>query len=225
MTLDSKIGRYLQEMRAQSAGRPVGIPSLSRLIWRFRLDVPRPLLWPFWVRCLSFGAFIDAIAYLYQHMPFWHYPRMGWIGYSAMGLTYGIGMSAVKSVRGRQFKLSRWYDADHAVREVGYFREFGSGFASYPSIHDFVQKLPSANEERIVAYLKSGHVGDVCLEKTNDVIDPKKAIKLRIDSYSDGVWEWRADLAYYVETYHVRLPDEFVKHVEANRWTVPPKLA
>jgi len=30
---------------------------------------------------------------------------------------------------------------------------------------------------------------------------------------TDGVWAWPNVLAYYVERYHCRLPDEFVSHV------------
>jgi hypothetical protein len=40
---------------------------------------------------------------------------------------------------------------------------------------------------------------------------------------TDGVWVWPADLAYYIETYHVRLPDEFAEHAASNSW-IPPKL-
>ncbi|WP_431683493.1 hypothetical protein [Kitasatospora sp. KL5] len=32
---------------------------------------------------------------------------------------------------------------------------------------------------------------------------------------------WRADLAHYVERYHLRLPPAFLEHAAANGW-VPP---
>ncbi len=39
----------------------------------------------------------------------------------------------------------------------------------------------------------------------------------------DGIWAWYADLVYYVEKYHVRLPNEFMEHMKMNNWMVPPE--
>jgi hypothetical protein len=35
------------------------------------------------------------------------------------------------------------------------------------------------------------------------------------------VYAWPEDLAYYLERYHVALPDEFLKHLAAAKWTPP----
>jgi hypothetical protein len=32
---------------------------------------------------------------------------------------------------------------------------------------------------------------------------------------SDGDWVWRQDLAYFVERYRIRLPEEFLRHVRS----------
>lgn len=32
---------------------------------------------------------------------------------------------------------------------------------------------------------------------------------------------WPLDLPYYVERYHVVVPDEFVEHMKRNEWRVP----
>jgi hypothetical protein len=39
---------------------------------------------------------------------------------------------------------------------------------------------------------------------------------------SDGVWLWTNALAYYVQHYHFRVPDEFVRHMQQRNWTPPP---
>jgi hypothetical protein len=38
---------------------------------------------------------------------------------------------------------------------------------------------------------------------------------------TDGQYAWPSDLAYYVERYHVRLPDDFVSVIAAHGWRVP----
>lgn len=40
---------------------------------------------------------------------------------------------------------------------------------------------------------------------------------------ADGTWAWYGDLAYYVEKYHVRLPNEFIEHMKMNNWMVSPE--
>jgi hypothetical protein len=42
------------------------------------------------------------------------------------------------------------------------------------------------------------------------------------DIMIDGVYAWPGDLPFYVRRYHVRLRDDFVAHMRANGWTVPP---
>ena len=37
-----------------------------------------------------------------------------------------------------------------------------------------------------------------------------------------GQWVWQGGLAYYVETYGVGLPEEFVEHMKASAWVVSP---
>ncbi len=34
---------------------------------------------------------------------------------------------------------------------------------------------------------------------------------------SDGKYEWRSDVIYYVDKYDMELPDEFIQHVLAQR--------
>lgn len=55
-----------------------------------------------------------------------------------------------------------------------------------------------------------------------DVLDPDGPDLPGIGSmYTDGTWIWREDLRYYLATYHVALPDDFVKHIRALDYTAP----
>jgi hypothetical protein len=107
------------------------------------------------------------------------------------------------------------------LREVGYFREFDRWFAKYPSIREFIRDSPAPDEELIVRYLESGRIEDTCLGNFTDVVDPNGKRDLHPHGFNDGVWEWRGDLAYYVKTYHLQLPDEFIEHMRQNDWKVP----
>ena len=41
---------------------------------------------------------------------------------------------------------------------------------------------------------------------------------------TDGVWVWPKGLAIYVERYHIRLPDEFIRHMEKKNFSIPEDL-
>jgi len=49
MTLDSKINRFMSEMREQGVGERRAAPPLIRLLWKLRLDVAPPAYWRPWV--------------------------------------------------------------------------------------------------------------------------------------------------------------------------------
>ncbi|WP_282205350.1 hypothetical protein [Kitasatospora fiedleri] len=38
---------------------------------------------------------------------------------------------------------------------------------------------------------------------------------------TDGSWMWPSELAYYVETYHVELPADFLDHMASHGWITP----
>jgi hypothetical protein len=57
----------------------------------------------------------------------------------------------------------------------------------------------------------------------SDVLASDAVPVARLAVLTDGAWIWPADLAHYVERYHVRLPGEFVEHAAGRGWT-PPAL-
>lgn len=78
---------------------------------------------------------------------------------------------------------------------------------------------------KIVAYLRSGfpfleELGySYCRFK-----DGPPDSQMGCRTFTDGIWEWPEGLAIYLEQYHVRLPDEFIKHAEENNFILPDKL-
>ena len=55
----------------------------------------------------------------------------------------------------------------------------------------------------------------------HDELNEQRPIIGPLIIHSDGVWQWPADLAYYVDHYHVALPAEFLTHLERQRFQPP----
>jgi hypothetical protein len=103
------------------------------------------------------------------------------------------------------------------------FREMAGSAGNVPSIQALRSEVPQSDEANIVSYLRSGIVLEECLGVDTDVLDTTDQTLLYQSELTDGVWAWREDLPHYVGKYHVRLPSEFVAHMRANQWIVPPK--
>jgi hypothetical protein len=131
-----------------------------------------------------------------------------------------------KSGRGRIIRVpghDPWFSGRLEVAEllkrVGFFRELHSE-PSLPSIRDSVCAEGHPDNGRIVAYLEGG----VCLAAAGawqrDVLDPSSGRGTCPDMMTDGVWLWPRELAYYVGTYRVELPEEFVAHMRQAGWAI-----
>lgn len=110
-----------------------------------------------------------------------------------------------------------------ALRRVGFFRELRHGQPEGPSLRGSVAAEPHPEEDRIVAYLRQGAVVAVSGVMAHDVLDGDQKPIAVLATLTDGTWLWPSDLAYYVETYHARLPDDLLRHASCLRW-VPPTL-
>lgn|SRR5262249_19581700 len=91
-----------------------------------------------------------------------------------------------------------------------------------PSLKEAASAEPLENEERIARYLESapglGAMGKV----VGDKLDPSVKVILFPSTNTDGRYIWPSELAYYVRTYHVRLPLDFIQHMASLKWQ-PPK--
>ncbi len=104
---------------------------------------------------------------------------------------------------------------------VGFFRELPHGFTAAPSLLDAVNATAHEDEQRIARYLRTGTLICLTMGPGVDFLSPVRKL---IDSPSlmtDGVWVWSKDLAYYVETYHVRIPEELMDRMRSCGWTPP----
>jgi hypothetical protein len=83
------------------------------------------------------------------------------------------------------------------------------------------QKDPAKDEQRIMRYLEAGHTFLLSAGVAQDLLDPQRGIIGVPNVLTDGQWAWTEDVLYYVREYHIRLPEDFVRHMAENNWTCP----
>lgn len=94
---------------------------------------------------------------------------------------------------------------------IGKYNEFNPG-QNYPSIKDFFSKTPYAGQDRVIHYLMNGDEDMASLKVHKDVITGK-SIPMSVIGMNDGEYSWFNTLAYYVENYNLRLPEDFEKKI------------
>jgi hypothetical protein len=103
---------------------------------------------------------------------------------------------------------------------AGFFREMRHAEPGDPSLAEARRAAAHPDEDAIAAYLDAGRVMVASPGPTKDVFDPAK--RTGPPHYlTDGRYLWPGDVAHYVRTYHVALPEPFVAHMRANGWRVP----
>lgn len=107
------------------------------------------------------------------------------------------------------------------LRRVGFYRELAYGDPSDPALRESLAAEPAPHEREIAAYLRSAPRLAIAPMVTYDVLDPHRALGTP-SLHTDGAWAWPSDLAYYVETYHLQLPAQFLEHIRARNW-LPPR--
>jgi hypothetical protein len=104
-----------------------------------------------------------------------------------------------------------------------------------PSITDFTAPAPGPGEAMVVSYLRQGAVCGLYPDPRllYDVLQPGQRIEPfhrpesegAVDGtvlLTDGAWVWSGALPYYVATYHLRLPAEFLEHAARQQWRIDP---
>jgi hypothetical protein len=69
--------------------------------------------------------------------------------------------------------------------------------------------------------LCSGHLFIASPGIARDILDKNDTTIGEINILTDGEWAWPSDLAYYVEKYHARIPEEMLRSMERNKWKPP----
>ena len=111
------------------------------------------------------------------------------------------------------------------LKTIGYYKEMPHGRDTDNSIMDFINKESQDKVDKIYQYLKSGVEFIVSPEITQDIITPERGTSGVASSYTDGIWLWPGDLAYYVKNYNLKLPEEFISTMEQNNWHVSKTIS
>jgi hypothetical protein len=106
------------------------------------------------------------------------------------------------------------------LKRVGFFRELRHGEPDGPSLRVLQREHSGAYERELVGYLTQGIPFIVSPGPVWDVFDQGGPIGTG-SILTDGAWAWPDDLSYYLQMYHVVLPDEFVNYAMMNTWRVP----
>ncbi|HEX6538139.1 MAG TPA: hypothetical protein VF155_03045 [Candidatus Dormibacteraeota bacterium] len=110
------------------------------------------------------------------------------------------------------------------LKEIGFFRELRHGDADGPSLAAARDGLNEPDVEALANYLGSAATLAATGSMVDDALDPAQRFVARLETATDGEWVWPRDLAYYVRTYHVALPDDFIARVRERKGT-PPALS
>ncbi|SCG55493.1 hypothetical protein [Micromonospora halophytica] len=109
------------------------------------------------------------------------------------------------------------------MKTVGFFRELGPEPVEVyaESIHDHLAASPLPDATLVTRYLRDGHGLIDVMGAERDVLGSGRFLVGGASVMTDGTWLWRDDLQFYLATYHVRLPEEFLALVRANDYQVP----
>ena len=107
------------------------------------------------------------------------------------------------------------------LRTVGYYKEMPHGQETDPSMEEFLNQEDPEQAEMICDYLRNGSALIVSPGETVDVLHPERGFSGTATAYTDGTWVWPGDLAYYVESYLLKIPEEFRQTMIQNKWQNP----
>jgi len=94
---------------------------------------------------------------------------------------------------------------------IGDYEELVPG-EGYDSMKAHFEKGAYPGKEKIVKYLTCGKVDMASFQLPKDVFTGER-IPMTMLGTNDGVYMWWNTLAYYVDKYNLRLPEEFEKHI------------
>jgi hypothetical protein len=98
------------------------------------------------------------------------------------------------------------------LKRIGFFQELPYGSQNDLSIYD-IQKASLVDEDKILQYLQSAVLFVAAPGVEKDVLSSSKRIIGSVKIFTDGIWAWPASLYYYLENYHIVLPEEFLEYV------------
>ena len=109
------------------------------------------------------------------------------------------------------------------LKPVGYFFELAV-LERLNMLEKIRQPMASSQEEKIVDYLSNATLFGFGMGVDTDILKANQPVIGALDIMTDGVWAWPATLKYWVVTYHIQLPTEFVEHMAGNNWDCPKNI-
>lgn len=83
-----------------------------------------------------------------------------------------------------------------------------------PSISDNLLKEPAEYKTRVLNYLcDEKRIKAKSFSYANDVFTGE-TIPQTLTCSDDGVYVWRSDFPYYVDKYNLKVPDDFIAHID-----------
>jgi hypothetical protein len=98
------------------------------------------------------------------------------------------------------------------LQQIGYFHELDAD-AKEQAILALRSPVPRDHEELVLHYLERGEPIAVSPMIDTDVMVGDNVSLGEVIIRSDGTFAWPSTLAYFVKTYHLELPENFVSHV------------
>ena len=100
-----------------------------------------------------------------------------------------------------------WVDKNNSLETS--IRKMSSGNMKLPNLDRYLDYL-AYNENMLDGYM--GH--DRCfLNKEHEFFGGAV--------FTDGVWIWDSHIGHYIKEHNFQIPEEFIKQIEANNFTVP----
>ena len=94
---------------------------------------------------------------------------------------------------------------------LGKYDEFAPNMG-FPSIKDYLHEESYDSKKAVLGYLRSGTVHMVTASKMVDIFTGE-TINEEVVFMDDGKYSWSSKLAYYVDRYNLKLPQDFEKHI------------
>lgn len=91
-------------------------------------------------------------------------------------------------------------------------RDYGNGIRDAESVGDNLFITDLQTSQRVLAYMRRAKVLAEFISPTADPFNPEHPVRNIL--YSDGTYAWDGIVLHWIERYRVRLPKDFLEHVE-----------
>ena len=98
------------------------------------------------------------------------------------------------------------------MRYIGY-KELDA--REFPSLKESLEEKAYPNKGKILDFLKNGIIDLTRMSRAKDVFDGE-VIPFEIHVMHRGKFSWSNQIAWYVEKYNLRLPDDFEVYIIEN---------